>query len=104
MSSGDVDFEVRVRLRRNATPDQVVAEMVADGFEEAASRRAMSGLLDRRRLRKQYGLFMLAGGLVLCLGGLAIILTGALPAIIGYLAMSGGLGLVAKGGSDAFSF
>lgn len=98
MSDRDIDFEARVRLRRSASPETVIAEMVADGLDETASRRAMSRVLDARKQRKQNGLWVLAGGGFMALAGFAI------WGVIGWVLIVVGLTMVGKGGSDAFSF
>jgi len=94
----DLDFEARVRLRRTVTPRKVIEEMVAEGMDEAGASQAMDRLLAKRRDRKQGGLWMLIGGGVMALTGFA------LGGLIGWVLIIGGLSLVGKGGSDAFSF
>lgn len=98
MSDTNLDFEARVRLRRSASPETIIAEMVSDGMDEQGSRQAMSRVLAARKQRKQNGLGVLIGGSAITLAGFAI------GGPIGWALIVVGLTMVGKGGSDAFSF
>lgn len=98
MDSRDLNFEARVRLRRNASPETIIAEMVAAGLDEEGSRQAIERVLVMRRERKQNGVAILIGGGVVALTGFLIM------GILGLVLIVVGLSLVGKGGSDAFSF
>lgn len=98
LDNRDLNFEARVRLRRNASPEAIIAEMVADGLDEEGSRQAIGRVLVMRRQRKEGGVATLIGGGVMALAGFAI------WGLIGWVLIVVGLSLVGKGGSDAFSF
>ena len=98
MDSRDLNFGARVRLRRNASPETIIAEMVAAGLDEEGSRQAIERVLVMRRERKQNGVAILIGGGVVALTGFLIM------GILGLVLIVVGLSLVGKGGSDAFSF
>lgn len=98
MDNRDLNFEARVRLRRNTSPETIIAEMVAAGMDEQGSRQAIERLLVLRRQRKETGVAILIGGGLMALVGFYIL------GFFGMVLIVVGLSLVGKGGSDAFSF